>query len=1372
MKQFLLFLLLAAFFTSFTQNKHDKKVRQLIANGYYKKAERRNIKYIAELTQKNDKLKLSFAHLNQAYIYYLMGELKTIWEKDLNIAQKYFSTSKPSLTDKIAFESQRANIYYAYGNLKKALEIVRNSEEIFGKQFDYEHSVLHRIAVKVYISCGYYNKAKNEVKDWHKYLLTTAPNSKDNYNFFKSLIEARHLLAEVLYASGDYFEALKEVRETKSYLLSHFNKNDVVYVDNQILEGKILVASEKYKDACVVLDKVFDHHMHKSSHGYSYKPTNPKYLEFIELSAWAHWYNNTNEGAKEAYNFIEPQIKRYYEDSSHHYSWINTLKGDKFYIQNNFKKALDIYEGEWDNYKSLAKNHPQRLALGLRMLKSYVETKQYAKAENLLATLSNIANTNLPQGSPIHVFYELKEAAFKTSYTSSEINYLTPVYDEGIKSLVEHGIFKGSPVLTDFLNEKAFFLIETNKFKKAEELSTQTTKSIKYIFGTDHYRYGQQLIASSNIDMSLGKPLEAYDKAQEAKKILENFKYKYIDRANAHRAYAKACIAIGSYKEAERNLNKAQTLLPYDERIDIDEYARLYIARGEYARVETILLENLIRKEKQFGQNNKKSLTIYNQLTQLYITLGDYSTADRYNRNSLELSQLLFTQESIQYTKAVKLKGDIQSSVGDYQSAISEYEKAYNLENKLYGDNNIISAQTGIKLSLSKFQNNEPVKTVKSEIYKFVTVILNSFEDDKFTPLVADVLTQQAIFQIEISAYDEAQENLKTANKIWLDYIKLKKGNQNSAKIYFLQGVITQKKKEYNQALKLYQKSSGMYKSIFGENHPDFVHTLTKIAQIQYILGLKKEALATTEQSTQLNLKLIQKYFPILSERAKTQFWNVHKSDFEFYNSLATENLKEKSQLIGKIYNNTLATKALLLSNSIKLKQSIFSSGDTSLIKKFRDYQELREKLAFTISNTQNIVSQNKLEKDIETLEKELSLLSDQFNSLKDQKAPTWIDVQESLKPNEVAIEIIRFRHFKQDFSDSIIYAALILDSETKKVPKIVILPNGKDLENKHLKFYRNAIQHRLKNASPYNQYWQAIDKYLKPGTNLYISSEGVYTQINIETFRKEDDYLLNKYQINLITSTKDLLDRDNQINQNNPAVLFANPRYYVANKDDHLSTNKEHPINQLIGAENEVISIATILDSNQVPNKTYVFDQAKEQELKELKSPRFLHIASHGYFINDSKSTEFDEIDESQALENPLLKSGILFADAGDIMANEAYYNYNKKDGVLTALEAVNLNLDQTDFVVLSACETGLGKIKNGEGVYGLQRALQIAGAKTVIMSLFKVDDQVTQKLMELFYSKYLTTFDKKSSFLYAKKELMKKYSAPYYWGAFILVE
>ena len=100
-----------------------------------------------------------------------------------------------------------------------------------------------------------------------------------------------------------------------------------------------------------------------------------------------------------------------------------------------------------------------------------------------------------------------------------------------------------------------------------------------------------------------------------------------------------------------------------------------------------------------------------------------------------------------------------------------------------------------------------------------------------------------------------------------------------------------------------------------------------------------------------------------------------------------------------------------------------------------------------------------------------------------------------------------------------------------------------------------------------------------------------------------------------------------------------------------------------------------------------------------------------------------------------------------------------------------MNLNLDQTEFIVLSACETGLGEIKNGEGVYGLQRALQLAGAKTIIMSLFKVDDKVTKKLMTLFYENYYTTEDKRKAFADAKKQLMKEYNSPYYWGAFILI-
>ena len=142
----------------------------------------------------------------------------------------------------------------------------------------------------------------------------------------------------------------------------------------------------------------------------------------------------------------------------------------------------------------------------------------------------------------------------------------------------------------------------------------------------------------------------------------------------------------------------------------------------------------------------------------------------------------------------------------------------------------------------------------------------------------------------------------------------------------------------------------------------------------------------------------------------------------------------------------------------------------------------------------------------------------------------------------------------------------------------------------------------------------------------------------------------------------------------------------------------------------------------------------------------------------------------EATALENPLLRTGLLLTGAGDLLT-KTEYNYNEEDGILTAYEAMNMNLDQTDLVVLSACETGLGETKVGEGVYGLQRAFMVAGAKTLIMSMFKVDDTATQKLMVNFYQKWLATGNKRKSFVEAKKELRNEYSDPIYWGAFIMI-
>lgn len=209
-------------------------------------------------------------------------------------------------------------------------------------------------------------------------------------------------------------------------------------------------------------------------------------------------------------------------------------------------------------------------------------------------------------------------------------------------------------------------------------------------------------------------------------------------------------------------------------------------------------------------------------------------------------------------------------------------------------------------------------------------------------------------------------------------------------------------------------------------------------------------------------------------------------------------------------------------------------------------------------------------------------------------------------------------------------------------------------------------------------------------------------------------------------------------------------------------------------GTLTEINNINKLFKEKKWITTEYSGKYGSEENFKSLNgknSPGILHISTHGFFFPEADSVVQNNTRNPFKLNtNPLYRSGLILAGANYAWQCRPTIE-NIDDGVLTSYEVANTNLSNTDLVVLSACETGLGDIKTGEGVYGLQRAFQIAGAKSVIMSLWSVPDRETTELMSLFYNNWLKGTNRHNAFRQAQLEMAKKYPS-YYWAAFVLVE
>jgi CHAT domain-containing protein len=402
-----------------------------------------------------------------------------------------------------------------------------------------------------------------------------------------------------------------------------------------------------------------------------------------------------------------------------------------------------------------------------------------------------------------------------------------------------------------------------------------------------------------------------------------------------------------------------------------------------------------------------------------------------------------------------------------------------------------------------------------------------------------------------------------------------------------------------------------------------------------------------------------------------------------------------------------------------------------------------------------------------------------------------------TLKQNEAAVEMIRYKVYSPEaagsFKDEVVYAFLILTPSTKNQPDLIVLNNGVEMENKFLNFYRNNIKFTLDDSKSFKNYVESLADYLKKNKiqKVFLSPDGVYNQININTVKNplSQKFLLDEYDVRLITNTRELIEKRTMKSNSQSSVLIGFPKFNLqSTSSSPVATSRsitrggnlsrglrggllrymrgEGGISPLPGTQEEIAQISKLSPNPEI----FTEDLASESLIKQVISPMILHVATHGYFLEEETIQNPVE-GKTNYIPSPLLKAGIILAGAENFLKTGTPVNDDGDDGILTAYEAMNLKLEDTELVVLSACETGLGVVRNGEGVYGLQRAFKMAGARSLIMSLWSVDDAATQELMSHFYAEKLKTEDLHEAFRIAQQKLKQKYPHPFYWGAFIMV-
>lgn len=908
-----------------------------------------------------------------------------------------------------------------------------------------------------------------------------------------------------------------------------------------------------------------------------------------------------------------------------------------------------------------------------------------------------------------------------------------------------------------FLMQESRRLGSAGKYKESFAPATRALEIRERILGTENERTALAIALLGTVSRDLG------------------------DQKKSEMYYAKALNIF-------EKINKADTL---DAADIINNLATKFQRRGDFAESEKLYLRALEIRERELGSNSNRVASNLNNLGIFYRERGDYAKAQESYERSIAIREQLFGAESVEATFTLNNLAYFYYTKGDYRAALKIHERVLAIREKKLAPDHPYIGETLDNMAVVYADSGEPEKAE--------TLYLRAVENREQKFGKENIRTAPTLSNLA-KLYAERGDLVK-ADSLFRRVLTIAEKNLNRDEIEFAVylkriGDFYILKGDYEKAGDFLERALEIRRKVLGTENFEVGRTCSSLARLYLLKAEAARATAFQECANRIDEKNIALNLFIGTEHAKLSYMKLLAEDLDQTINLQIS-LPDSKPALEQAVTTVLQRKGRVLdavAGSLTDLRRRFDAKDQILLQKLND--TLAALAELSLNKPENI-SPEDYQKQIGDLEEQKSGIEDEISRRSKgifelPKPVTLAKMRNEIPQNSALVEFSLYRTPDKKSGSTAKgesrYIAFVIrnqgETHSVKLGSAAEIDAAVDIYRKALRDQNSRNFQAAANVI-YQKLMKPIQPFLTDTTQLLISPDGNLNLIPFEALTNEkNQYLIEQYAFTYLSGGRDLLRLKTPREYKDTSLIVANPSFGESRrKENPPGSAARSEVKRSVTAARNLSETyfaplaATTAEARSIqalfPNAVLLTGaQANESALKQAIAPRILHIATHGFFLENagesetSKNSQNRRANAETETENPLLRSGIALAGANKNKNRDA-----KDDGILTALEASGLNLWGTKLVVLSACDTGLGDVKNGEGVYGLRRAFMLAGTESLVMSLWAVSDYATRELMTDYYKNLKNGTGRGEALRQIKLAMLKKKGRehPFYWAAFI---